>query len=90
MKARQEYLLCTSFLQLDTQSKNVKKKQKKKNQILKILLHSQKHAVTYKRTTRFETENLEGSFWYTKFIGFSMASTDSKGELPLLNRFEVI
>lgn len=89
MKARQEYLLCTSFLQLDTQSKNVKKKTKK-TQILKILLHSQKHAVTYKRTTRFETENLEGSFWYTKFIGFSMASTDSKGELPLLNRFEVI
>lgn len=89
MKARQEYLLCTSFLQLDTQSKNVKK-QTKKNQILKILLHSQKHAVTYKWTTRFETENLEGSFWYTKFIGFSMASTDSKGELPLLNRFEVI
>lgn len=89
MKARQEYLLCTSFLQLDTQSKNVKKNKKKK-QILKILLHSQKHAVTYKRTTRFETENLEGSFWYTKFIGFSMASTDSKGELPLLNRFEVI
>lgn len=29
MKARQEYLLCTSFLQLDTQSKNVKKKKKK-------------------------------------------------------------